>query len=259
MSLIKLNLPIKIFLVLMFVSLMPGCATVQTTGENPDPLEPVNRPSYSFNDTLDVYLLKPVAETYAEYTPDLVRDGITNFFDNLAYLNVILNSLLQGKINQGLSDATRFIFNSTFGLLGIVDVATPAGLPAHDEDFGQTLAVWGVGEGSYVVLPVHGSDTTGNLPNLATSYFLNPLSYITGVVFFPLSAINIINKRANLLEATNIRDEAAVDPYTFTREAYMQRRQYLIYDTNPPVEGYEEIFENEGGATGEDSGVLKIE
>jgi len=259
MLLTKLNHLIKIFLILICFGLVSGCATTQTTAGDPDPLEPVNRASYSFNDTLDVYLLKPVAETYAEYTPELVRDGLTNFFDNLAYLNVVLNSFLQGKIDQGLSDATRFIFNSTIGLAGLVDVATPMGLPEHEEDFGQTLEAWGINEGLYVVLPLHGSDTGGNLPNLATSFFLNPLTYVTGVVLFPLSAVNIINKRANLLEATNIRDEAAVDPYSFTREAYLQRRQYLIYDSNPPVEGYDDIFEGEDGTAGEESGVLKIE
>jgi phospholipid-binding lipoprotein MlaA len=252
---------IRIFIALVFAALMCGCATTPVTEDNPDPLEPANRTFYSINDAIDRAILKPVAETYAEYTPQLVRDGVTNFFDNLTYLNVVLNSFLQGKFDQGMADALRFIYNSTFGLAGLIDVSTPIGMPAHNEDFGQTMAVWGFGEGTFLYLPIQGPDTVGNLPNMATSALLNPLTYVTGTVLFPLAAINIINKRANVLEATNIRDEAAVDPYIFTREAYLQQRQYLIYDGNPPIEGYEDIFdngENEGAGEGE-SGVLRIE
>jgi phospholipid-binding lipoprotein MlaA len=251
----------KFALILLIIGVTSGCATTQTTPGDPDPLEPANRVSYDFTDTLDKYLLKPVAETYVEVTPELARTGVTNFFDNLAYLNVVLNSFLQGKFDQGLSDATRFIFNSTIGLLGVVDVATPMGLPAHQEDFGQTLSVWGFGQGAYLYIPVQGPNSSRDVPDLATSYFLNPLTYATGVILFPLTAVNLINKRANLLEATNIRDEAAVDPYTFTREAYLQQRQYLIYDGNPPVEGYDDIFETgDGNSSGsDDSSVLRIE
>ena len=252
---------IRIFVVLMFTVLAGGCATTPVTADNPDPLEPANRTFYSINDTLDKAILKPVAETYADVTPQTVRDSITNFFDNLSYLNVALNSFLQGKFDQGLADTIRFAYNSTFGVAGLFDIATPIGMPAHNEDFGQTLATWGIGEGTYLYLPLEGPDTAGNLPNMATSLFLNPLTYVTGVVLFPLTALNIINKRANLLEATNIRDEAAVDPYTFTREGYMQQRQYLIHDGNLPIEGYDDIFDDsngEGSGDGE-SGVLRIE
>lgn len=254
----RLILMIKTFIVLLMVSVATGCAT---TPDNIDPLEPANRASYSFNEALDRALLKPVAETYAEYTPELAQAGITNFFDNLTYLNVVLNSFLQGKIDQGLSDATRFLFNSTIGLLGLVDVGTAVGLPAHNEDFGQTLATWGFDEGSYLYIPVGGPNTTRNLPNYATSFFLNPLSYATGAILFPLTAVGVINKRANLLESTRIRDEAAVDPYAFTREAYLQKRRFLIYDGNPPVEGYDDIFDLENGGAGEggESGTLIIE
>lgn len=248
-----------VFLLLLFVC---GCATNQTTPNTTkadDPIESANRVSYTFTDTLDRNLLKPVAETYAEYTPAFARDSITNFFDNLSYLNVVLNSFLQGKFNQGMQDTSRFIANSTFGVMGLFDVATPIGLPAHQEDLGQTLAVWGVNEGSYLYVPIGGPNTTRNLPNYATSYFLNPLTYVTGAVLFPLTALDIINKRANLLEATNIRDEAAVDPYIFTREAYLQQREYLIFDGHPPVEGYDDIFDTDTNGKGSESGVLKIE
>ena len=256
----------RIISILLILGAVSGCATTQTTDEPgaPDPLQPLNRVGYSINDTLDETLLKPIAMTYEEHTPKLVRTGITNFFDNLNYLNVILNSFLQGKFDQGLSDASRFIFNSTIGVAGLVDVGTVIGLPAHDEDLGQTFAVWGFGQGSYVYLPVEGPNTVSTLPNIVVSYFLNPMTYVSGTILFPLTAINVINKRANLLEATNIRDEAAVDPYIFTREAFLQRRKYLIYDGNPPAENYDDIFQNGGSGNGDGNGdnnsaVLRIE
>ena len=252
----------RTILVLIAFALASGCATTQTqdTYGDPDPLEPANRVSYSFSDTLDRALVKPVAEVYADHTPELVRTGITNFFDNLSYLNVVLNSFLQGKFDQGISDSLRFLYNSTFGIGGLFDVSTPIGMPTHNEDFGQTLAVWGMGEGSYLFIPVSGPNTVSNLPDFVTSALLNPLTYVTGTVLFPLTAINIINKRANLLEETNIRDEAAVDPYVFTREAYLQQRKFLIHDGNPPVEGYDDIFDDGTGEGSEgDSGVLRIE
>lgn len=253
----------RIILVLIAFAFASGCATTQPQGTygDPDPLEPVNRASYSFSDTLDRALVKPVAEVYADNTPEVVRTGVTNFFDNLSYLNVALNSFLQGKFHQGMQDSLRFLYNSTFGIAGLFDVSTPIEMPAHKEDFGQTLAVWGFEEGSYLFIPVQGPNTVRNLPDYATSALLNPLTYVTGAVLFPLTAINIINKRANLLEETNIRDEAAVDPYVFTREAYLQQRKYLIHDGNPPVEGYEDIFDSETeGENGEgETGVLRIE
>lgn len=246
-----------ILLLLGLTGLISGCATTQTNG-NVDPIEPANRTFYNINETLDKHLLKPVAQSYANITPQPVRTSITNFFDNLTYLNVVLNSLLQGKLDQGLSDATRFLFNSTIGIGGLFDVATPMGLPEHEEDFGQTMAVWGLGEGAYLYLPLNGPTTVRNTPDIVTSTLLNPFFYITSTVLYPISALNTINKRANLLEATNIRDEAAVDPYTFTREAYLQQREFLIHDGNPPVKGYDDVFDDSSG-NGESGGVLVIE
>jgi len=251
---------LPIFLALLFISIAPGCASTQPkdTFDNNDQLEPVNRVSFDFNETLDQYILKPIAEPYAKYTPEIYRAGITNFFDNLTYLNVVLNSFLQGKFVQGLSDATRFIVNSTLGIGGLNDIATPMGLEKHDEDLGQTLAVWGVDQVSYLYIPLIGPNTVRNSPDLVTSTFLNPFFYISSAILFPVSALNIINTRANLLEATNIRDEAAIEPYTFTREAYLQQRKYLIYDGNPPLEGYDDIFDDaEDGYS--DGAILSIE
>ncbi len=233
----------------LIIIMLPGCATTgqqettSSTQDNEDPLEPVNRASFTFNETLDQYIMKPIASGYVQVTPKLARSGVTNFFNNLSYLNVMINSFLQGKIDDGLSDMTRFIFNSTIGLGGLVDVATPMGLERHNEDTGQTLAVWGAEQGPYLYLPIFGPDTVRDIPNRATSYLLNPLTYVSGTILLPVTALNVINQRANLIEATNFRDEAAVDTYTFTREAYLQRRNYLIHDGNPPTEGYDDLFD----------------
>ena len=254
---------LKILKQITFLALfgvLTGCATTQTTDKyaKDDSLEPANRVLFDINETIDQALIKPVAEIYADVTPNFIRTSITNFFENLAYLNVILNDLLQGKINQGLSDVVRFVANSTMGIGGLFDVATPMGLPEHDEDFGQTLAVWGVDEGSYLYLPFFGPNTVRDSTDFVPSTLLNPFFYISSAILFPVTAVNAVNKRANLLEASNIRDEAAVDLYSFTREAYLQQREYLIHDGNPPITGYDAVFsvddeQNDG------NGVLKIE
>lgn len=251
---------LRIIITLFIIIIGSGCASTQIkeSAENNDQLEPINRVSFNFNETLDQYILKPIAEPYAKYTPEIYRSGITNFFDNLTYLNVVLNSFLQGKFGQAFSDATRFIVNSTIGFAGLNDIATPMGLEKHNEDLGQTLAVWGIGQGSYLYIPLGGPNTIRNVPDIASSTLLNPFFYITSAVLFPVSALNIINTRANLLEATNIRDEAAIEPYTFTREAYLQKRKYLIYDGSPPVEGYDDIFDDFEDGTS-DSATLSIE
>ena len=208
-----------------------------------DPLEPANRVFYRFNEELDKYLLKPAARAYLKAVPSIARTGIGNFFDNLAYPNVILNDFLQGKLDQGLSDTARFIFNSTFGLAGVVDIGRTLGLPRHEEDLGQTLAVWGIGQGPYLYLPFLGPNTPRMLPDLVVSSLLDPINYTDfNYVTLPL---RIVDRRSSLLKAERVLDAAAVDRYTFLREAWLQRRRYLIYDGNPPLEDYGEIFEGE--------------
>jgi phospholipid-binding lipoprotein MlaA len=240
---------------------LSGCAT---TGQGPsakhdvvsnaDPLQPMNRDFFTLTDTLDKYFMTPVAKGYVKVTPKLFRTAVTNFFNNLHYLNVALNSFLQGKIDEGLNDSCRFIFNSTIGLGGIADVSTALGFNQHDEDMGQTLAVWGTEQGPYLFLPLTGPNTVRNLPDYASRYFTNPLTYISGGLWLPISILDIINKRANLLQATNIVNEAAVDKYVFTREAWLQHRRYLIYDGNPPVEDFNQMFDDTGGDSGGNSG-----
>lgn len=223
-----------------------GCATTQganSDGYDPvDPIEPANRVIYSVNETLDGLFVKPMAELYVLTTPVVVRDRVTNFFSNLSYLNVILNSFLQGKTEQGFSDISRFMVNSTIGVGGLFDVATDMGIPRSQEDFGLTLAHWGTGQGAYLYLPVRGPNTVRDAPDLATSMLTNPLFYVTSAILYPVTALGVINTRANLLDATRIRDEAALDPYVFTREAYLQRRNYLIHGGELPPAGYDDIF-----------------
>ena len=247
---------ISILALMALLAAVAGCAGPQAKSEaSGDPLEPANRAFYGLNEGLDRGLVKPIAEAYDKVTPRVARTAVTNFFDNLLYLNVILNSFLQGKSDQGVSDTVRFIVNSTLGIGGLFDVATGMGLPMHNEDFGQTLATWGVNSGPYVYLPIKGPNSGRDLPDMLTSALLNPLTYISGGILLPIQALRIISLRANLLDETRIRDEAAVDPYSFTREAYLQRREYLIYDGAPPTEGYEDIFKEDPDSESE----LKIE
>lgn len=246
-----------VLLALLAVGVLTGCAGTQTVeGEyNPDPYEDTNRSFYRFNDALDRHVMRPVAETYANVAPKPVRNSVTNFFDNLEYLNVILHSFLQGKLKQGFSDAIRFTVNSTVGIGGLFDVASGMGLKEHEEDFGQTLATWGLNQGPFLNLPFFGPNTTRNTPDFASSYLANPLTYLSSIFLFPVTALNFVNTRANLLEASEFVEEASIDPYSFIREAYLQRRKYLIHDGNPPAEGYDDIFD-----TGlEDDSMLIIE
>ncbi len=240
-----------------------GCATTQTRAavDDNDPLEPANRVFFNVTDTLDKHLLKPIAESYVEVTPLPVRTSITNFFNNLTYLNVILNDFLQGKFNQGITDILRFTYNSTFGIAGLFDVATPIGMPANDEDFGQTLATWGVGQGAYLYLPFFGPDTVRDATDRVPSSLLNPFFYLSNIVMLPVNALSLINTRARLLEATNFLDEVALDPYSFTREAFLQQRESLIYDGNPPDAGFDDIFGDTGDTDtdSDGSGTLRIE
>ena len=234
----------KRWLALGMILAATGCATTHNESGQ-DPLEPANRVFFNVNETLDRAMLKPVAKGYARITPAPVRTGITNFFNNLGYLNVILNDVLQGKFEQGVNDALRFIFNSTLGIGGWFDVAGDyMGLPAHEEDFGQTLAVWGLDKGFYLYLPLFGPNTLRDSADFIPRTFLNPFFYASGPFLLPLNAVNAINTRANLLEASNIRDQVALDPYAFTREAYLQQREFLIHDGNPPLSDYEDIFED---------------
>ncbi|MBI3547284.1 MAG: VacJ family lipoprotein [Gammaproteobacteria bacterium] len=201
-----------------------------------DPIEGFNRAIYIFNDKFDRYLLKPVAKGYRAIAPTPVRKGVSNFFGNLHDPGIMLNNLLQAKPKQAASDLGRFVINSTVGILGLFDIATKWGMEKHNEDFGQTLAKWGVGDGPYLVLPFLGPSNLRDGGGLVVDWETYPPSAMqdrsTGD---KLILVEVIDKRAQLLDAGDILDQAAgQDPYIFVREAYRQRRRSQIYDGNPP-------------------------
>ncbi len=224
----------KLTALLIGILLSFGCTHVPVGEEAHDPYEETNRSMYSFNDALDKNILKPVADGYAYITPNPVRRCVTNFFDNLGYLNTIANDLLQGKFKQCLADSGRFLVNSTIGIAGLFDVATPMGLEKNDEDLGQTFAVWGSGEGPYLNLPVLGPNTARDAPDLITKRMLNPANYVKASVAWPLVFLDLINWRANMDSSIKLVDESP-DPYLAMREFYRQNRIKLIYDGDPPV------------------------
>ncbi len=225
----------RVLLLAAALLLLGGCAS---TGNPRDPFEPVNRGIYKFNDHADNLLIMPVAELYrGRMIPEFVRTGISNFFSNINDVIVALNSLLQGKVTQAALDVSRITVNTTIGLLGVLDVATDMGLEKHNEDFGQTLGYWGLGSGPYLVLPFLGPSSVRDGIGLIGDIYSDPRSYIDPVrTRNQVFALGFVNRRAELLEAGRLLEAAALDPYDFLRDAYLQRRRNLVYDGNPPDE-----------------------
>ena len=217
---------------LALVAFLGGCAS---TGNPRDPLEPLNRGIYHFNDGVDNLLVKPVATVYQGVVPQIVRTGVSNFFSNIGDVIVALNNLLQGKFAHALSDVGRIAVNTTAGLLGVFDVATEIGLEKHNEDFGQTLGYWGIADGPYLVLPFLGPSSFRDTVGWLVDFKTDPITYVN-----PSRDRNIlwgtrfVSRRAELLETSKILDTAALDPYEFLRDAYLQRRRNLVFDGNPP-------------------------
>lgn len=227
------------------VSAAEGQGGAKAGNDARDPWEGWNRSVQSFNDTLDDYFLKPIAKGYQKVTPTFVDRGVTNFFSNVDDISVIANDLLQFKLIQTGQDLGRFLVNSTMGLAGFIDVAANLDLPKHYEDFDQTLAVWGIPSGPYLVLPVIGPGTPRGVIGFAGDTASNPINYITpAAVPWGAGSTRLIDVRADQLSATKIVDEAAVDRYEFIRNAYFQQRNYLIHDGNPPLE--EDFYGGEG-------------
>ncbi len=199
-----------------------------------DPYEGFNRSMYGFNMKVDKYVLKPVANGYKAVTPEFMQTGVTNFFTNLKGINVVLNDVFQGKFHQSARDAGRFATNSTIGVLGLFDVASEFGLENNVEDFGQTLAVWGVSQGPYLVLPLFGPTTLRDGSAVVFDKAANPGTYVPGT-----GIVEGINDRANAEGALNFIDEAALDPYVFTRESFLQYRQNLVNDGKTDATNYD--------------------
>ena len=217
---------------LILISLVVILTACASTPENKDPMEGYNRAIYSFNEVVDDYVAKPVAKGYRFVMPEMGVKGVNNFFNNIRDFITVVNDILQMKFNHAANDAGRVITNTTVGLLGFVDVHSMNGGERRKEDFGQTLAHYGWENSSYFVLPIFGPSTvrdTGGL--LVDSLFFDPISYINDVRFRnALRIVQFIDARAELLNATSILNEAALDPYAFQRDAYLQYRERLIND-----------------------------
>ena len=218
----------------LLAAFLAGCAT---TGERDpkDPWEGFNRGSFAFNEKLDAAVLKPVATGYVKVVPGFAREGVNNFFDNLEDVGTGLNNFLQGKPKEGASDLGRFAVNTVLGVFGLWDIATPLGLEKHYEDFGQTLGVWGVRSGPYLVIPLLGPSSARDAP----AKIVDPSWYYSTAIdnnpiYWSLWGLDKVRIRANLFQSEKVLDEAALDKYTFLRDAWLQRRRSMVFDGNPP-------------------------
>jgi phospholipid-binding lipoprotein MlaA len=229
--------PASLFWVAILL-ILGGCATApMVTVHTPsDPWEAWNRKVFSFNDGLDNAFLKPVATGYAAVVPQFVRTGVSNFFGNFGDAWSAVNNLLQGKAEPAVQDVMRVTTNSVLGLFGVLDVASECGLPRHNEDFGQTLGVWGVGAGPYLVLPVLGSSTLRDTAALPVDRYFSPttLANISAGQVAGLTALEVTNTRAKFLSAGELLNDITLDKYTFVRDAHLQRRRSLVFDGDVP-------------------------
>ncbi len=216
--------------------LLSACASQESARTATDPMEPLNRAIYQVNDVPDRYLLKPVARGYRTVLPNVVRRGIGNFFDNLTTPRSMINNFLQGKPSRGGSDLGRFLLNSTIGIGGLFDVASAVGYDVYNEDFGQTLAVWGVPNGPYIMIPFFGPSTLRDGIAFPLDWQANPLiHYDDSSIRDKLLVLRAIELRARLLAADQLIT-GSPDPYVTVRESYLQNREYQVYDGDPPID-----------------------
>lgn len=222
-----------------FLALAAGCTSVRAPSDA-DPFEGFNRGVDSFNQTVDKVALKPVAQGYDKYVPGAVKSCVGNFFSNLNDISIAVNNLLQGKFKEAGSDICRFAINTTVGVLGLTDPASGMGFQKHDEDFGQTLGYWGVGSGPYLVLPLLGPSTIRDTAGRVVDNPMDPLAQHTPVDERNSAiAVKAVDKRAELLPATNLVDRVALDKYSFVRDAYLASRASKIRDGKPAPEDEE--------------------
>lgn len=235
----------SVLVTMVLTLLLSACAHTGGAQEQADvdPWEPFNRKVFTFNEKVDQAVIKPVARGYRRVVPSSVRKGVGNVFRNLTEPTTIVNDLLQGKFAQAGDDFFRFLINSTFGVLGWHDVATPLGMERHEEDFGQTFSVWGFARGPYLVLPLLGPSTvTDGVGYLPYTLYTDPRTmdgYTTQT--FTLLGVDTIDSRARLLGASDVV-ELQLDPYVFRRETYLQRREQLIHDGDPPGDEFDDDF-----------------
>jgi phospholipid-binding lipoprotein MlaA len=241
----------KIFrrLVLMtaVAALLGGCApTHELLRDDPDPFEGFNRAMFAFNEAADKAVIKPVARAYQAVLPSPVNTGITNFFSNLNDVVVLVNSLLQFRLHDAAANSSRIVFNTTFGVLGLFDVASHMELPKQQKDFGQTLGRWGFSEGYFIVLPLLGPSTVRDTFGLVGNFYVNPITWATdsSTVQWSLWGLDLIDRRAGLLRIERAFADAQIDPYSFQRSAYLQRRRSLVHDGSPPRPEFDFDFDD---------------
>ncbi len=235
-NLYKFRQLFSVVLVLSAVALA-GCASSGAGNDPKDPYESFNRTMFSFNKGLDEAIFSPIATAYTDVTPAPARTAIYNVFSNLAYLTTAVNQVLQGKLTLGAEDAGRFLFNSTFGLGGLIDFSTGVGLARHQEDFGQTLAVWGAPRGPYLELPLLGPTTMRGVPGIPADMATDLLTWVGSNRWdYVMGGVKRVDQRARLDSAIKLRDKSSLDPYVFQREAFLQKRRHLIFDGNPPLD-----------------------
>lgn len=216
---------------LFLLATISGCATTR----DPDPLEAINRKTFAFNEKLDEVLLKPVAKGYQKVVPAPVRKSVTNFYANPRDLLSAISSFLQGRQIDGMSDLARFGTNTTLGLLGLFDVATPLGLEKHHEDLGQALGFWGMGPGAYIVWPVFGPSSVRDTTTLVSNLALTPQTFVSDdALYYALTALQITNARSEQLIASDILDDISLDQYLFVRDAYLRHREALVDNGSLP-------------------------
>ena len=245
----------RMALIAAAAGLLGGCAT---SGNPKDPIEGFNRAMFGFNEGLDKVIIRPVATGYEAVLPSPLQTGVANFFSNIADLMIGVNNLLQGKPAQAASDAGRVLVNTTMGFLGIIDVASSMGMEKHEEDVGQTFGRWGMGDGAYVVLPFFGPRNARDTLGLVFDVYTDPVAHVDHIpTRNVLLTTRLISDRAELLKADKIIEEAALDKYSYVRDAYLQRRRSLIHDGNPPKfdpysgagDGKSAAAQDEGGAS----------
>lgn len=230
----KINLSVVLAFILVFF--LSACSHTNGSGKqgvsgssSKDPMEKLNRSLFRGNLTADKYIFKPVASAYRKITPEIVDTSVTNFFQNLGDIGNAVNNLLQFKVGDAVKDTERFVFNSTFGIGGLFDIATEMGLEKHHEDFGQTLAVWGVDSGPYIMLPFFGPTTLRDATaKFSVDSLLKPTNYSAKKLEF--LAVEKIDKRADLFSTEEAFKNFSSDQYSAVRDAWLQRREYLIRD-----------------------------
>lgn len=231
---------LRITLFALTAVVLSGCATTGDYQDPRDPIEGFNRAMYSFNEGLDNILMKPLAKGYKAITPAPVDTGISNFFGNLADIGSAINNLFQFKLEHAVSDVGRVLVNSTIGLLGFIDVASNMNMQKYGEDFGQTLGAWGMDPGPYIVLPFFGPSSGRDTAGLVVDWYTDPVRYVKPNHWRnSLVGLRAIDTRADLLSASRVLEEAALDPYEFQRDAYLQKRRNDVYDGAPPPEPLE--------------------